>query len=94
VRLCTLVNIFIPANDGVLWNWANVYYMDFNVFGYYYGQAVPGRLAVDDYATTDLWEALPFSYLERADFDGNGVVNFIDYNFFGQKYGHLGENFM
>jgi len=87
-------NIINTANDGILWDQTDVYYMDFNVFGYYYGQAVPDRLTVNDYETTDLWEALPFSYLERADFDGNGVVNFVDYNFFGQKYGHLGKNFM
>jgi len=85
-------NIVGTYNEGVAWDKSDVYYMDFGVFGQFYGKPTE-RLSSGEYFDVSLWDELPFSYAERSDFSGNKLVYVEDYSYLGQKYGHLGTKY-
>lgn len=83
-------NIVGTYNDNVPYQQSIVNYTDQSYFQYY-GQTVE-RLA-DYCSATNLFDILPLSPKQRLDYNGDGVINYIDAGFFGPHYGASGANY-
>jgi hypothetical protein len=85
-------NIIGTDNDSVVWNAAKNDGLDYNAIKAYYGKPVAHRSA-DYCADPNLFNILPFSNNERADYNLSGTVDGADLNFFKAVYGRLGSNY-